>query len=328
MKFILKKLPLWIKEPIYLFVSNINKIPIQFVFYKSLCSFIDNINCTDNFKQQINKKKNKAVYNYLNKKYGNIIDELIENVSIGSKPSNKTIWVFWWQGENNAPTIVKKCINSIRKNSGSYNVIMIDKTNYREYIDIPKHILRKMSEKIISFTHFSDFYRMALLNEHGGIWIDASIYMKSSTREDYLEKSIFSIRNPGEDNLNISEWNWTVGVIGGWKGNSLFSISSFLLNKYWMDHNYCIDYFIFDYIIRLIYDKSDAIKNQINMIKPNNDNFYLLQNNANFQYEKDKYDREFNSDTWLYKLSWKGNYADFTSNGKKTYFNVWINNND
>lgn len=35
------------------------------------------------------------------------------------------IWICWWQGLENAPEIVKACVESIRRNAGGYDVVCI-----------------------------------------------------------------------------------------------------------------------------------------------------------------------------------------------------------
>lgn len=59
-------------------------------------------------------------------KYRNLQDEQKEH-SENSKTENANIWIFWWQGYDNAPGIVKKCINSARNNAGSHPVILLTK---------------------------------------------------------------------------------------------------------------------------------------------------------------------------------------------------------
>lgn len=49
------------------------------------------------------------------------------------------IFVFWWQGTDGLPDIVRICINSIKQNSNGREVVMITKDN-----------IRKLQSKIIS----------------------------------------------------------------------------------------------------------------------------------------------------------------------------------
>ena len=93
--------------------------------------------------------------------------------------NNGNIWIFWWQGYDTAPLLVKKCIDSIIKNAGNHPVILITKENWKNYADIPDYIIEKVEKGIITLTHFSDILRMSLVSEHGGLWLDATIFVSS-----------------------------------------------------------------------------------------------------------------------------------------------------
>lgn len=84
------------------------------------------------------------------------------------------IWICWWQGLENAPEIVKCCVESICHNAGNHQVTIITDQNVEQYIKIPKWVKKKQSEGIISRTHLSDLLRLSLLAEYGGLWLDAT----------------------------------------------------------------------------------------------------------------------------------------------------------
>ena len=46
------------------------------------------------------------------------------------------------------------------------------------YCYIPKHIIDKYKNGIIKSAHFADIIRTCLLYENGGLWIDATIFVK------------------------------------------------------------------------------------------------------------------------------------------------------
>jgi hypothetical protein len=57
---------------------------------------------------------------------------------------NCPIWVFWWQGFEKAPDIVKSCINSIiANNEPERKVIVISSENFQKFVDIPDYIIGK-----------------------------------------------------------------------------------------------------------------------------------------------------------------------------------------
>ena len=317
-------IPLYIKSPISTFLQEFNKIPLKLVFYHSYLSFMISLNISENQRVKLIETKNRITYTYIKKKFSK---ELIYNnnqISSGEKSEN-IIWIFWWQGVNSAPTIVKRCISSIKENFKLGSVIVIDQNNYKSFVYIDHNILNKFLSGKITITHFSDYYRMALLYEHGGLWIDGSIFVNSELKSDLFEKCIYTIRNPGMDISNISNWNWTVGLIGGWRHNSFFMICRDLIISYWREFDYPIDYFFLDHFVKLIYDKYPKIMQWFENIEDNNSNFYWLQKNANKDYNS--IDKEELSSTIFYKISWKGNYKLETEEGTKTLFYEWFNNN-
>lgn len=313
--------PLWIKEPISVFLKEIRKIPFRFVLSHVFYSFDYSRNST---KCKKIKKLQNGTYKFLEKKYKKIVLELTQKPVAGIKVDNSPIWIMWWQGEYELPDIVNHCIKSIKRHSGHHPVIIIDSTNYREFLDIPNHIMNKFSSGIISKTHFSDYCRMALLEKYGGLWIDASTFVRKKIDEAYFDYPLFTIRNPGKDIMNISDWNWTVGLIGGWKGNTLFVVARRLLEMYWEEFDYIIDYYIFDNMIKIGFENCDYIKVMIENIPNNNKEYYFLQKNANIKFDENVISNMRYDDTNFYRISWKGKYMLETKDGSNTFFSRWL----
>lgn len=87
----------------------------------------------------------------------------MRNISVDNKIKNsKNIWIFWWQGEEQMPPIVKACYNSVLKHANGHRVVLITKDNYKEYTNIDDNILDKLNKKYISLTVFSDVMRFNL----------------------------------------------------------------------------------------------------------------------------------------------------------------------
>lgn len=183
---------------------------MQFSFIKKVRNFGISFACKT-FKNKLMLKLTKSqryqekyfsnVLNYLDKNYGDIlIDKFDDNLF----QSNYKVWVFWWQGINSeTPEIVQNCIESIKNNFKSHEVVIITKENFSSYVSIPNYILEKMNNKIISITHFSDILRANLLSEYGGVWLDATCFLTGSI-EDEIESKLFYTNNlPYEDWLKV-----------------------------------------------------------------------------------------------------------------------------
>ena len=81
----------------------------------------------------------------------------------------KIIWAYW---DSDMPSIVKKCIDGWKKYNPDYNIIVLNKNNYKKYIDIPDDLLNNKNFND-SAARFSDLLRLFQLTEYGGIWIDS-----------------------------------------------------------------------------------------------------------------------------------------------------------
>jgi len=320
-----KCIPLWIKSPISIFINEVGEIPLKLVLSHMHCEFVSNRN---NSNEETKKKAydiaKKRTYKYLEMHYKELVLNLTQKPDFGTKVNNAPIWILWWQGEKAAPDIIKHCIASIKRNSGGHPVKIVDNTNYQDLVDIPEHIAKKFAKGIISVTHFSDYYRMALLERHGGLWLDASIFVKQKIDDHFFTYPLYTVRNPGKDGMNISNWEWTVSAIGGWKGNTLFHAVRELLETYWKNYDLTMDYYIFDYMIKMLYENCDFLKTIIQAIPENNSHFYYLQNNADLPFDEKVNETELESDTIFYKISWKGKYSLQTPEGKDTVYSRWL----
>lgn len=317
----MRNIPIWIKEPIYLFCTEVGKIPVKAAYYHAICNYADNRGSDLEKTQNIYRKRQRYIYEYLYDRYGNILHDL--KYTDGEKQFNAPIWVFWWQGEDVAPELVKLCIKSIRLNAGNHPVHIITKDNYKEFTSIPDYIIQKLEDGRITLTHFSDILRMNLIAYNGGFWVDSTIFCSKIIEERIFDQPIYTGRNPNKDFKNISNWEWTGFAISGWKGNGLFVAANAIFNAYWKENNALIDYYLIDYVLRLIFENVPEVKDIITMIKPNNTEQMLLCQSFNDCYTDEKYEQIVSGTTWLHKLSWKEQWVEKTETGDKTIYAYW-----
>src|SRR5271156_5142218 len=87
----------------------------------------------------------------------------------------KIIWSYW--SDPNLPKVVEMCMQSWRKYNPEYEIRMMNKDNYRDYV-------KSLPDAVASHPNFNDcpqkkadLIRIYALCEWGGVWIDASILM-------------------------------------------------------------------------------------------------------------------------------------------------------
>lgn len=245
------------------------------------------------------------------------------NDCISNSSSSDVIWFCWLQGKRNMPKVPKECYQQLL-NTTKRKIVFIDLKNYKDYVVLPQYIENKLERKLITFTHFTDILRFALLNKYGGLWLDSRFYLKSEFKKPFFKGDFYTIKLEVSDNQYVSNYKWVVGCMGG-KPNVFFQLVLYNLYKYWENNDYQIDYFLIDYIIDIIYKKNKNIKAMIDKVPVNNlDSFYI----ENLLKER------FNEDVWrqlrgeLFLLPTKGENGIiklYTEKREVTYWGYLLN---
>ncbi|CAM3704325.1 capsular polysaccharide synthesis protein [Weissella cibaria] len=196
-------------------------------------------------------------------------------VSVNSQ-KNWKVWVMWWQGENQAPEIVKANIKRLRNVFGDRNVILITKENYKEYVHLTEKITYKFFKNEISITHMSDIIRFNLLRNYGGLWIDATVAV--SCKYQSPENLDFITLVPSGDGYAsfIGNGKWTGWFIGGPANYPFFQYMVDFFNEYWEKHDVLFDYYLVDDAISVFSDSRRDFQLIQKNLEFNGDYYYLI----------------------------------------------------
>lgn len=162
-----------------------------------------------------------------------------------SVKSNK-VWICWFQGEKNAPELVKACTNSIRMNLSDREIVFLTDDNISDYIQLPEYIIAKRKKGIIGAAHYSDLIRIELLCKYGGLWVDATVLC---TSHDMFEE-ISDLRLFVYKQMDLIRSDKTPTVASNWliyahSNQKILLLTRNLLHLYWKTENKVNDYFIF-----------------------------------------------------------------------------------
>ena len=91
--------------------------------------------------------------------------------------TNKKIYTFW-EPKEKIPGYIKLCMKTWYKFLPDYEIIVLDYSNLQQYL--PKKTYKSVVFKHMSLAKQSDAIRAALLNENGGIWLDADTIITGS----------------------------------------------------------------------------------------------------------------------------------------------------
>ena len=270
-------------------------------------------------------KKHECCKRYLRKNYKDIIDKYfvickkrsykdIDNISVDSP-----IWVFWGQGQDNMPYPVNLCIQSIIKFSGIREVFVLDFNNYKQYVTLPDYIEKKLKAGIISYAHFADVLRLALLKEYGGIWIDSTFYMCNEFPAEIIEYPFYSINQNGERDWVVTKDKWSIGLLASHKNNVLVDFWYEFIIKYWEKENAAITYLFPDCLLAIGYEDIPYIREMINDIPVNNMDAFVFIGEFRNKVADEEIFGDLIKNNFLFQVTYKQSY-NTEIQGQKTYF--------
>ena len=262
-----------------------------------------------------------GIQKFIKKNFSYLLNS--EPESYTPKNNNNNIFVCWFQGENNAPEIVKNCIKSIRKGAPSNsNVVILSEDNMLDYVEIPSVVIEKYKKGLITKTNFSDILRFGLLSQNGGAWMDSTIFCRDSIDSELFNYQLYSIKNSNYDKFNIARRKWTAYF---WfaKQNSYLTRRVFqFFCSYWEKHDTLIDYFLVDHIIYFLYKNDPVCREMLDAIPVNNPNVSFLQDELSNTFELSKWN-SLKENTDFFKLDWK---AKITNDDDNSFYKKLINN--
>lgn len=269
-------------------------------------------------------RKHETVLKYLENRFGDFFESYDYDTPLpSSDPALEgKIWMCWWQGEENAPEIVRACIDSVRRNAGDHEVIVVTEENLSDYAHIPDWVLEKVSAGVMSRTHLSDLLRLSLLAEHGGLWLDATFFCAGPVAV-YFDLPVWSIKRPDYLHASVACGmfaNYSLGCDEGHR--RVFATLRDYYLEYWRKCDELIDYLLTDYLIVLAQRHDPSIAAAFASIEPNNPRCDDLISLLDKPFEQMEWS-SLKSATRLFKLSWKQEFPS-QANGTESFYGALV----
>lgn len=243
---------------------------------------------------------------YLKKRYLTVLSAAIQTEPEYTEKSelDGSIWICWFQGLDNAPEIVQKCIQSIRRHAGSHRVVIVTEQNMFDLVQLPDYIRDKYKSGTITMQNFSDILRMALLERYGGVWIDATMFAVSALPEEIFNCNFYTIKRRKGAPFYIPGGRWSAYFLAAKKNSPLIHCCLRIFFEYWKENVSLIDYFLVDHTINFCYDSNTICRELIDAVPENNPDIYFFRGKYDKFYDPAEWDR-IKKQTVLFKLSWK-----------------------
>lgn len=275
--------------------------------------------------QKFHSKKDQYIIFYLENTLGQVIKKYEKEDYPGELQDNVPVWVCWWTGLDTAPELVQQCVKSIRTRTGKHPVFFLTEESASEYLNIPSYIIEKHRSGKMLTAHLCDYVRIALLEKYGGLWLDATIFCANDIPEEYFTSPFFTCKSAWRESVYLSHYQWTTFCIGGRKGNIVFQFLKDAFEKYWLDNDVAIDYLFFDHLIYTGREHIPAIKKYMDSVIENTPHRDDLQAAMNAALPAEEFWHVIQSDTPIYKLSWRETYSEVTNDGRQSVYGYFLN---
>ena len=178
-----------------------------------------------------------------------IVDFLLRNNSITSLLYKTNIRI----SESNESFNIYEIASDYLKNNRMIFVVLPTLFDAQKYYDLLKAGKMKMA-------HFSDILRTMLLIKYGGCWIDSTVYLTGKLPEYITNSDLFLFKNYEDvdlDGLNMANY-----FIHSKPNNKMLKDELDVIEEYWKDNNYVMNYFFYLHIFTLL-TKSDEENKRI-----------------------------------------------------------------
>lgn len=215
--------------------------------------------------------------------------------------TGRIVWTCWWQGEEEAPDIVKACWKSQRQNlPDGVEHIIITKDNYEKYIVIPGYCLDKFKQGKNLLAHLSDMLRASLLYKYGGVWLDSTILLTDVLPAECWNYQLYTWNF---DNIHFySKAIWATWFLAAQKGNILWQFVMEAFYYYFSVYDKVKYYYTIDYFIAICSNLFGEVLEQFGQIPYNNEPAAGLIRHLGESYSEEKF-REYCRGSFLQKLS-------------------------
>jgi hypothetical protein len=166
---------------------------------------------------------------------------------------DQPIFVYWAQGFEAAPPVVRACLAALKANNPDSRVHELSLATIDSYVDVPEDLVASLAG---DHYHFSDLLRMLLLEKFGGIWVDATCLVSEPLRphvDRALAKgSVFAFNYTGPYLVN-----WFLASRPDSYVMHLWRAASFL---WWEKRGEIVDFLLHHHIFEMLHRLDDRFR--------------------------------------------------------------------
>jgi tetratricopeptide (TPR) repeat protein len=183
------------------------------------------------------------------------LDEIRERASAGRQvdaDQRPLVWVYWGQGIANAPAVVKRCHEELMRHHAEDEVVVLDDGLVPHYVEIPEIARRRTAQNL---TKFSDVLRLELLSRYGGVWLDATCFVRRRLPDllpELLPSGFFAFRYR---KARISSW-----FLASEPNHPVVAMTREAQYVFWENFRRPFDYYLLHHLLESLYYVDDDFR--------------------------------------------------------------------
>lgn len=215
----------------------------------------------------------------------------------------KKIWMYWAQGWEDAPILIKLCRDSWIRHNPGWEVVQLSLQNVNEYMQLPY----SLEGKEVPYPAYSDIVRMRLLSVYGGVWADATTFCSApldTWLPSVMQSGFFAFEKP---KTTIASW-----FLAAEKGNVLVERWDQYVTRYWKYVRKPGRYFWLHYLFEYVLTR-DPVAREIWKQTPKMSSLGPYAARDCLKQEADQkvcVDLLFDRSVFVHKLDWKMGITD------------------
>lgn len=286
------------------------------------------------YSPRIHGAKNDWVQKFLRKEFAVFIDEWRPKspplATVTDAPGFAPIWICWLQGERKAPKRVAALIENVKCHAGAHAVRVVDMEEVQRLVNLPEVVTGGVKSGRLRVQTLADVARVWLLQEYGGVWLDASVLLVRQIPDQVFQRDMWTAKEielcfpsaPGLVDISM----WQSYFIGSRRGGLAISFMRDFLSEYFTRYSGLVDYVLINHVAKIARDRVSGVSKLFDEIPANNElceslSQYMLRGGLASDEARSLY---LEGDTVFYKLSWSAEYPFVDSDGRQTFAGTYL----
>ncbi|MCI2149112.1 capsular polysaccharide synthesis protein [Bifidobacterium crudilactis] len=235
-------------------------------------------------RHRIHRYRDGLFQRFLRREFGPFVDQwkdLEETAVPFADPSTAPIWMFWLQGEKNAPPLIAALIANTKAHAGTHPVHVVSLDTINQYVEIDPQILKLYKQHKIGANVVANMLRFALLEEYGGCWLDATMLLTAPLPDEIFTRPFWNATglNPATFFVPfcVDITVWESYFMAAQPHALLFKFLKAIYTEYFNRYDMVLEYLLINHFAKIAREDIPTISKEFNQLPPNNTECEMLR---------------------------------------------------